>query len=323
MNLLNDHRDQDWVPVAEETLIAAPKASDITEEKGAAETIVEQPLSAADESFKWEYDKKPKKSVLVPFAISFAVLLTIIIVSYGAFKYLNREKPVATMEPPAQQTPQPQQQTPAKPAETPATTTPAQQQQTQPAQPSAPMGSAQSAVARTADNMNKVLTALSGNVRLNTLIMDVYSFSVEVSAPSSSEIQAFVSSLKSQIPARITTSSPAGGRKALVSGMFSSPVSRPSPPGQQMSRAQIRREITRAATTTGVSISDLSVGDFRTVGNIRKAPIFVKVKGSISNCQRFFNELARLGDSLGLSKIIMMAPDGNQANFVLRLELLQ
>jgi len=322
MNLLNDHRDQSWVQVSEEPLIAAPPTSQIVEEPEAEETTAaEQPLTAPPEPQDWEYAKKPR-NIAVPFLFSVLALLAIIVGSYAVYKYINRPKPVAqTTEQAEPVTTKPQE---SKPAETKPEETKVAQEKPLQAIPTTETSSR--GLAMIEENLNVIVRLLPADVKMNTLILDGYSFSAEVSAASMSSIQSYYNQLKSAISGNVTLSPSGklgGMSRAVISGLFSEKPPKPSPLRGTMNTAEIRKDLQRIASNVGVTIQDLVIRRFAKIGNVNKASVFVKIRGPVAKCQSYYSEIVKQGIIQHVSKVILQASNPTQAVCVLRLQLIR
>ena len=296
MNLLNDVKDQDWVPLAEETLVTPPPILDQDKKEALVEDKPNQPKLSENDIQDWQYTKKKSS-----FARPFFILLAVIALLLGGYYIYNNyfvnggQKSQITDSNQTKVSDQPQTEN-----MTPVETAVPETADDQPAASSDVSG-----INRTAQQMQAVVNSISPAVKLSTLIMDESSLSAEVTSNSKNNIDDFYASLQQKFSDKLSQSKPTGSSgkyKVLISGTLSKNGSQTAILSGAISQQKLQSDLRAVASRSGVTLQDVTMGRQFTVGNLKKTPIFIKVSGPIEKCQSFFTLVSENNEALRVSK---------------------
>ncbi len=170
--------------------------------------------------------------------------------------------------------------------------------------------------------MGSVLDALPQQVTLSTLIMDESSFSVEVTAERRAQLELYFTNLKESMGESLSMApSPGTGveARALITNVFEIDSSPPMSAGQNAS--SLLQTLREQATSFNLAVQESTIGQEIQVSGRKKMPLFFKVLGPTSQCREFLGSVAQQNYPIAISKLILMPKTLQQAEFVLRFEL--
>lgn len=271
----------------------------------------------------YDYDQKfkRKRSIIGPVFLIIILLGAIVAAAYFGFFYKPKDKlrPIASS---TELDIQPEQVTPS--------TGPEQNQipQEQPAEVIPPTTETTSAYteASSPQYFSTILSTITDDVRLNTLVLDETTFSMEVSANARSAIESFFAGLKAKIPVQLNFSPPSGyykGARALISGSFSDTWRENKLSSPEITPDLVKRDIRSMATDVGVRVIEISTGKTIVRTDTKSTEIFVKVSGRVPQFETFFKQVLAKDWDLRLAKSILMYSPANTPIFVMRLEIVR
>ena len=162
--------------------------------------------------------------------------------------------------------------------------------------------------------MSTLLSAIPSSSRLSTLFMDDGSFSIEVSG-SQADLQKYQSDLKSSLASAKISHGAISGGKTLISGTF--PLAENSTSGGSVQKDDVLAQLTSLAGSAGVQVLEKSTKDLRSGGST-KSEIFLKVSGSVDQCQNVLKDFADKNWNVQISKVLLLPMNQQKANLVLR-----
>lgn len=304
MNLLNDQREKGGPPAVHDFFQEQPQAED-------------KPGAAPEESFTESIDgaveyKKPKFTA--PFLITLAIVIVGLVATYFLFFRPARDSGQYTLTPTVPEAVVDDSTSGIKPGAEGGEET-----------PEVSVGEAvpvpvrdRGANIKTSDVLTTFMKALPEGVHLGTLYLDERSFTAEVNAANRAEIVAFQEQLQEQISKEIRLSGT--GVNALITGSFLATGNGSVVQPADIDRGALGPALSALAGEMGLDVVDLKIGEDKILGTTRAAEVFVKLKGSISDCQSYFEQIAQKGWNLKLSKMILMPSAGQEASIVLRFQ---
>lgn len=320
-NVFNDSDDEmfDDVPQQETEPIVEPVAEVEEPETNVGQGIVEsesvepepvEPEAAPLEEVGFDSyggsSEKKKSSLVKPLSI-FAALIGIVVIAFAVIRpILNRstlEDPVADSTETTQQEQvdqsQPQEQAPER----------LTQQQ--------PAGAVKG-VRVIGNMMSTLLGSIPSSSRLSTLFMDDGSFSIEVSGPRS-DLEKYQNDLKRDLSSAKISHGAISGGKTLISGTF--PMAANSSSASGVGKDKVLSDLTSLSGSTGVRVVEKSAKDLG-AGGSAKSEIFLKVSGSVDQCQNVLKGFADKNWNVQISKVLLLPMNQQRANLVLRFLLL-
>ncbi|MBN1542422.1 hypothetical protein JW992_09775 [candidate division KSB1 bacterium] len=307
MNLISDYRDQEDVgPTLErEDPFEEPKYES------------REPVAPHMNHTDFDFAPKRRRSSS-PWLIIFALLILIGTAVYWGFlrdqvdfaSIFSKKTPVIDAPATDVVTQQPSTVQP------PTTDRPAEA--VRPVKPS--VGAESGALGRTARIVDMVFSALHEDVRLSTLIMDEHSFSVEIAAKTRATLEAFYSKLNDSFSGTLSFSPSNTGieARALITGLFAEPAAGAD---VSMSADQVLQNLRRHAASTNVQVIEASLGTTRRDAGRTITPLFFKIRGTRESCRTYLDQIVQENGRLRVAKIILMSTTGQQADLVLRLEV--
>ncbi|HPG39160.1 MAG TPA: hypothetical protein PLP19_03655 [bacterium] len=330
MNLMIDKREQEKPDDNSPTFPQEPPPN----------TSEGQPLQPKDIK-KIKRELKGKKAVptgLFYFIIIPLIILSLVVVYLYYFKRDLLFKPKLNIPPvvQVQQTPVADStamllgQTPG-PDSTLSTANQVQPQVSEPGQTTTPPVTPPTQVVRTvpgtnvtAQIMNTLVNSIPIDMIISTLYLDENTFSMEVKANSQTGIDKVYTSLKSALPANtsITSEPKIVGGNCIIAGTYSLPAAQPKPASAKANdAATLSAEISALITKNNTKKLELSIESARAWNNKMRAPVFIKVEGSVSNCQKLVNEILQSDRDYQVSKVILMPSSLQSSVLVIRVFL--
>ena len=330
MNLLTDQRErQEKNSFLDDSLIPSPALHLVDDEQlTAAKADISLP-SPDGGVFGKGYKKR--KSFFVSFLLIFAFLGIISAAVYYGYFYKKSPKVTAVQETPLVETKidtVATQQTPIARTESPKATkdTSRTVAVVEPPVETATIA-APSVLMACAQNLNSILESQPADVKIATLILDETSFSAEVVSNTRANAEAYHGRLKDQLRGDVSlspTSGATGSAHSIISGNIAMASTEQSVGDlTRIADEALRAKLSELSRQSGTNLAELGIGRRIHAGGIVKVPVFIRVSGSQTQCQEYFNQIAKTGFNFRVAKIIMMASNPQLANMVLRLELLQ
>ncbi len=314
MNLLNDKREHEQNQPHD---YQEPSPAESRQPRSFDEPRYEQPEYTPRREGR--SPRKEKKNSGKAFIITLVLLIVVSLVGYfGLFRDKGPETIRITDTP--EQTPelqegQPQAEEPPQLEQT-RRDTPAIRQQPKTEPDVTPKtSSAQQSGFSYADNiLNSLQTAGSGQDQLSSIFIDESTFWVEVSSASTQAAVQFFNSLKATSPDFIELTSSAPQKSTfIISGNLN--VSIPDQTAN-ISPQQLRQTLDSIFSRVNVTKLDQSVTTRAELGVFA----FVKMRGSLNQCQSFIRELAQSEWPYNVSKIIL-TPQAGEMLLTLRFSI--
>jgi len=176
----------------------------------------------------------------------------------------------------------------------------------------------------TAQIMNTLVNSIPVDISISTLYLDENTFSMEVKTNSQAGIDKVYATLKSALPvnASITSEPKIVDGNSIIAGTYTLPTAQPKPASVKANdAATLNAEISALITKNNTKNLELSIESARTWNNKMRAPVFIKVEGSVSNCQKFFNEVLQSDRDYQVSKVILMPSSQQSSVLVIRVFL--
>ncbi len=177
----------------------------------------------------------------------------------------------------------------------------------------------------TAQVMNSLVNSIAADMKISTLYLDENTFSMEVKTSSQAAIDKMYATLKSALPvnASITSEPKIVNSTSIVAGTFTVAAAQERPASSQANdSATLNAELSALITKSNTQKIELSIESARRWNNKMRVPIFIKVEGSVSNCQKLVNEVLKSDRDYQVSKVILMPSTLQSSVLVIRLFLL-
>lgn len=326
MNLLIDQDDQqnaqqyDELPQTPDAELLQP------EEEG---PII--PPDTPEEVFRYEPAYTKKRSVLGPIVVIAVLLIIIAVAAYFSFFYKatdfmgytpaeQREKvtpdSVISQAPVAAATTLPKVDTSEKIATQP----------TEAPEPTRTLARMENAIIEASRILSEIIMQHASDVNIGTVIIDESSFSVEISSPSRSAIEAYFAGLKAKLNSELSFYPSSGnysGVRALITGTFPAINKYASPSKGSVDIGRTKQILGEKARESGLKVIELSSEKARMINGIWQTPLFIKIVGKMDQFQAFCERVGDEVENVAVSKIIVIFSTKQTATFVLRLEALK
>jgi len=169
--------------------------------------------------------------------------------------------------------------------------------------------------------IGEIVNNLGPALKLTTLYMDENAFSAQITTNSQTDLEQLYSKLDNNLPDNVKfDSTPTiSNSQAFISGTYTVPQrSEAGKPSKTFNRATLETELSELVSKTNTRKNEFSLGPNQVWNDKIRALIFVKIEGSIANCQQFVNDFLHSGWDLHVSKIILMPSNDQRAVLVLR-----
>jgi len=293
-------------------------SEDSSEEKNQAETI---PSEKNDISFRVKKKAKPPriKKKGVPIGFFYFIIIPLIVMSLVVVYMFYFKKDIVF---------KPQNQIPSSKVRIQDKTSTNQQRLAQdlvqPSDTAKVVSQAFDEEARdnvTARIIEGLVSSMTADVNLSTLYLDENTFSAQVKTNSQTGLEALYTNLQNKLPSlvKINTTPQITNSQALISGMYSMPQ-RPESvkPSKVFDKTTIESELSKLISKNNARMMEFSIGPNQSWNNKTRALIFIKVDGSIDNCQKVVSDILHSGWDLNVSKIILMPSNVQNSILVLR-----
>ncbi len=165
-----------------------------------------------------------------------------------------------------------------------------------------------------------LVNSLSPELKLSTLYLDENTFSAQMRTNSQADLEKLYSKFNG-LPdnIKIDSTPTITNSQALISGTFTVPQSPVSEtPVKTFNRGTFESELTELLLKNNTRKIEFSLGPNQSWKDKTRALAFVKIEGSISNCQKFTGDFLSGGWDLNVSKIILIPSNEQSAVMVLR-----
>lgn len=164
--------------------------------------------------------------------------------------------------------------------------------------------------------MGTVVQNLSTNVKLRTLYMDENAFTLEVSSTSSQHLDNFYQLLRTTLaPSAQIAALPnsLNIERTLLSGTINSEATDNQSTTGPGSTNQVRGQLSELASIANVNLVNTNFGTERLILNRKVVEVFVKVRGTASECHNFFAKFTAKKWNYKISKLLLMPEQGQDA----------
>ena len=158
-------------------------------------------------------------------------------------------------------------------------------------------------------------SVLSSTVKVNTIFFDEGSFSAELIASNETEAASVYRTMGAALGDKITLTSnePRSGRSALIAGTFATAARGNA---TDISSIELEEKLRDMADEAGARVASVTISK-----SGQDQTVFLKLEGSIGNCQQFLQLLRQQNLAITVSKLLLFPAISGEYTFILRFYL--